>query len=80
MQRAKLGTCEEYRPLMQYVVLPALPRDASIEWQVYSTSSPVSITGDGSPRMLSILVEELTNFTLKLLYIKKTRNMMCKFL
>ncbi|XP_025106091.1 diphthine--ammonia ligase-like isoform X2 [Pomacea canaliculata] len=44
LQRAKLGTCEEYRPLMQYVVLPALPRDASIEWQVYSTSSPVSIT------------------------------------
>jgi hypothetical protein len=33
------------RPVVEYVVIPSLPRGACVEWQVYARSEQTAVTG-----------------------------------
>lgn len=35
-----------HKPLVEYVVVPSLPRGASVEWQVYTPAERVDTTGE----------------------------------
>jgi hypothetical protein len=34
-----------FRPVVEYVVIPSLPKGACVEWQVYAKSEQTAVTG-----------------------------------